>query len=51
MVSSELNKFNYDNTEVKQQFGGKIVRKVTIKKEKAIKVLVNIIEKTYWNYS
>lgn len=37
MVSSELNKFNYDNTEVKQQFGGKIVRKVTIKKGKGYK--------------
>jgi hypothetical protein len=38
MVSSELNNFYYDNTEVKNiQSGGKIVRKVSIKKGKGYK--------------
>ena len=38
MVSSELNNFYYDNTEVKNnQSGGKIVRKVSIKRGKGYK--------------
>jgi len=38
MVSSQLNKFHYNNIEVKQnQSGGKIVRKVSIKKGKGYK--------------
>ena len=38
MVSSELNKFDYNNIEVKNiQSGGKIVRKVSIKRGKGYK--------------
>ena len=38
MDSSQLNKFDYKNTEVKiNQFGGKTVRKVSIKKGKGYK--------------
>ena len=38
MVSSELNKFDYNNIEVKNiQSGGKIVRKVSIKNGKGYK--------------
>ena len=38
MVNSQLNKFDYDNTEVKiNQFGGKIIRRVSIKKGKGYK--------------
>jgi hypothetical protein len=38
MVSSQLNNFDYDNIEVKNnQLGGKIVRKVSIKKGKGYK--------------
>jgi hypothetical protein len=38
MVSSQLNNFYYDNIEVKNnQLGGKIVRKVSIKKGKGYK--------------
>lgn len=37
MASSQLNKFDYENTEVKNQLGGKIVRKVSIKNGKGYK--------------
>ena len=38
MNSSQINNFDYNNTEVKtNQFGGKIVRKVSIKKGKGYK--------------
>ena len=33
----EMNKFNYNNTEVKSQMGGKVVRKVSIKNGKGYK--------------
>ena len=33
----DTNNFNYENTEVKQQMGGKVVRKVSIKKGKGYK--------------
>ena len=37
MSTSQLNKFDYENTEVKNQLGGKIVRKVSIKNGKGYK--------------
>ena len=33
----EMSNFNYDNTEIKKQIGGKVVRKVTIKNGKGYK--------------
>ena len=34
---TEINNFNYNNTEVKTQMGGKVVRKVSIKNGKGYK--------------
>lgn len=37
MSKNQLNKFNYNNVEVVNQFGGKVVRKVSIKNGKGYK--------------
>lgn len=37
MSTSQLKNFHYENTEVKNQLGGKIVRKVSIKNGKGYK--------------
>jgi hypothetical protein len=48
MSSSKLNNFYYNNTEVKtNQFGGKIVRNVSIKKGKGYKSIVNYHRKKH----
>lgn len=36
-MDTETNNFNYENTEIKKQMGGKIVRKVSIKNGKGYK--------------
>ena len=48
MTKSQLNKFDYNNTEVKtNQFGGKIIRKVFIKKGKGYKSISNYHKKKH----
>ena len=52
IANSQLNKFDYDNTEVKiNQFGGKIIRRVSIKKGKGYKSISKYHKKTYGNCS
>ena len=52
MVNSQLNNFDHNHTEVKiNQFGGKIIRKVSIKKGKGYKSISNYHKKTYRNCS
>ena len=38
-MNNNMNHFNYKNTEVKMQKGGKVVRKVTIKNGKGYKTI------------
>ena len=47
MDSSELNKFDYENTEVVKQSGGKIVRNVSIKKGKGYKSITRYHRKKH----
>jgi hypothetical protein len=48
MVTSQLNNFDYENTEVKNnQLGGKIVRKVSIKKGKGYKSITRYHRKKH----
>lgn len=47
MIKSELDSLNYKNTEVKHQFGGKVVRKVSIKNGKGYKSISKYHRKTH----
>jgi len=47
MSTSQLNKFDYENTEVKNQLGGKIVRKVSIKNGKGYKSITRYHRKKH----